>query len=388
LILAAIGAGVVWGLLVAVAGHIAARGDEDARRLRRAASVAAALVVLVPVAGALIRASSIENTVRTQWHAFVNVAETPATSSADATSTRLFSGSGNRYDYWRIAWSVFKAHPLAGVGAGGYTEPYFRQRHTTEAVQNPHSIELQILAELGLVGAALFAILLAGIVMGGARMRTAARAAAGARTAMVASTGAVVVWLVDTSGDWMHLLPGVTAIAIAGMAVLCSAPAHADAHPGTSGPEAPSRRARTLVGAAIMAFILAVAGASLLRSGLARRYLDDARAELRQNPAAAISDASSSLRLDSANLDAYYVTAAGLARFNRAAAARDVLLAAIRQNPDNFVTWTLLGDLEVRAGNLSAAMRAYRHALALDPRDPAVAALAADPKSALHGSSH
>jgi predicted Zn-dependent protease len=137
-----------------------------------------------------------------------------------------------------------------------------------------------------------------------------------------------------------------------------------------------------------MAFILAVAGASLLRSGLARRYLDDARAELRQNPAAAISDASSSLRLDSADLDAYYVTAAGLARFNRAAAARDVLLAAIRQNPDNFVTWTLLGDLEVRAGNLSAAMRAYRHALALDPRDPAVAALAADPKSALHGSSH
>ena len=134
-----------------------------------------------------------------------------------------------------------------------------------------------------------------------------------------------------------------------------------------------------------MAFVLAVAGASLLRSGLARRYLDNARAELRRNPAAAVADANRSLRLDSDNLDAYYVKAAGLARFDRAAAARGVLLAAVRVEPGNFVTWTLVGDLAVRAGQLDAARAAYGHAHMLDPRDPAVAAFAANPRTALGG---
>ncbi len=45
-------------------------------------------------------------------------------------------------------------HPVAGVGAGGYTVAYYKQRRTTEAIENPHSIELELLAELGLVGGA------------------------------------------------------------------------------------------------------------------------------------------------------------------------------------------------------------------------------------------
>jgi Flp pilus assembly protein TadD len=41
------------------------------------------------------------------------------------------------------------------------------------------------------------------------------------------------------------------------------------------------------------------------------------------------------------------------------------------------VTWALLGDLLTRRGLMGEARRAYRRALALNPREPALAARAA-----------
>jgi tetratricopeptide (TPR) repeat protein len=372
--------GVLWGLIVALRSAAAHRGGELAAAARRAATIAAVAAVALPVAGGLIRISSIEHTVSTQWHAFVDLK--PA--SASGASTRLFTGAGNRYDYWRIAWNVFLHHPLAGVGAGNYVQYYFVQRSTTEAIQNPHSIELQTLSELGVIGAAALLLIVAGVVVAVARMRPAARGPGTARTLMVAAVGVVVVWLVDSSGDWMPLLPGVTAVALAAVAVLSR----------TYGPEPAPRRAfaptsagvrlPALAGAAAVGVVLAIAGASLLRAGLTQLYLDGAHSKLAAHPASAITDARRALRLDAANLDAYYVEAAGLARFDRAAASRAILLDAAREDPGEYVTWVLLGDLEVRAGDLRAARTYYRRARALDPNDPAVASLAADPASALN----
>jgi tetratricopeptide (TPR) repeat protein len=204
---------------------------------------------------------------------------------------------------------------------------------------------------------------------------------------MVASVGVVVVWLVDSSGDWMHLLPGVSAIGLCAAAVLVSSRASTDEPVRASGDE--SARARMpsrvpiLAGTAGLAFLLAVAGASLLRSGLVQRYLDSAKSELSRHPAAAIRDAGRALRLDGANLDAYYVQAAGQARFDDASAARATLMAAAREDDHSFITWTLLGDLEVRLRDFSAARTFYGRAHALDPGDPALAKLAADPASAV-----
>jgi cytochrome c-type biogenesis protein CcmH/NrfG len=85
------------------------------------------------------------------------------------------------------------------------------------------------------------------------------------------------------------------------------------------------------------------------------------------------------LRLDGANLDAYYIKAAGQARFDQAAAARSTLLAATREDPTDFVPWTLLGDLETRLHNFAAAKTFYERAHALDPLDPEITDLAQYP---------
>jgi UDP-GlcNAc:undecaprenyl-phosphate GlcNAc-1-phosphate transferase len=381
-------AGVAWGLLVALTGPTGRASARQSTLLRRAATAAAVCVLAAPVLAAGIRASSLEYTLKTQWHAFVHLSDSGSSSSS--AQTRLFSGAGNRYDYWRVAWKLFEDHPLAGVGAGNYPQYYYLDRRTQEAIENPHSLELQILSELGIVGAALLALFVFGVGLGIRRIRAVGRQSPAARTAMVAAIGATVVWFVNTSGDWMHLLPGVTAIALCAVAVLCRGGDPED--PGidsaiqggsVSPVRRPVSRVPALVGAACAIFVLAVAGASLLRAGLARHYLDDARSALASDPAAAITDGQRVLKLDAANLDAYYVKAAGQARFDRAAAAKSTLLQAAREDPGSFVTFTLLGDLEVRAGDLRAARSYYRRARRLDPREPALAALVADPGSGL-----
>jgi UDP-GlcNAc:undecaprenyl-phosphate GlcNAc-1-phosphate transferase len=390
---AALLAGLAWGLVNAAAAYATARaGTERRRTLERAATAAAIALIAIPLLAGAVKSSSIEHRISSQWHQFVNLSDASA-SASNATQSRLFSGSGNRYDYWRVAYHVFEANPLAGAGAGGYTNSYFKQRRTVEAIQNPHSIELEVLSELGLVGFALLLALVGGVASGARWLRRAARTSPQARTLMVAATGTAAVWFVDTSGDWMHLLPGVTAVAISAAAVLLRAeqapvderPAPVAAHRSGLKTLTTSPRAR-IAAAAGVAFVLALAGASLMRTGLANMYLSMARSDLKAHPADAFTEAQRSLRLDSANLDAYYVKAAAQARFDQAGAATTTLMQAVRQDPGNFVTWILLGDLHVRAGDLSAAKRYYARAHQLDPNDPSVADLAANPAGA-NGSS-
>ena len=173
--------------------------------------------------------------------------------------------------------------------------------------------------------------------------------------------GVVVAWFVDTSGDWMHLLPGVTGVALAAIAVLCrEGSGERPVGERETGERRGVGRSVTFVAAGGLAFVLAVAGASLLRSEVTSIYVDRAHAELAVSPTQALTDANRALTLDGADLDAYYLKAAAFARFNRADAARGTLLSATRQDPTDFVTWTLLGDLEVRLRNFAKARSVLR----------------------------
>jgi UDP-GlcNAc:undecaprenyl-phosphate GlcNAc-1-phosphate transferase len=390
ILLAAAGAGIAWLIIVATVDALSADGGHE-RTLRRLATVVAIAVVLAPLAVVAVRLPSLQRSARAQWHAFVNLS---ATGSSAQIQTRLFSGSGDRYDYWRVAWQTFTDDPLAGVGAGNYRQSYYLHRRTAEAIQNPHSIELQTLSELGLIGAVLLAAFVGGIALAAVRLRRTARHCAEARGVLVAAIGTTVVWFVDTSGDWMHLIPGVAAIALCAVAALL-VPSGTGSSPGVpsvaAGPSAagerPPRRMRMLLGAAGATLVLAIGGASLARSTLAHVYLSHAQSALQHDPARAISDSEKVLHIDGANLDAYYVKAAGQARFDHAAQARDTLLQAADHAPREFITWVLLGDLETRAHDLGAASGYYRHALALDPLEPGLPALVAHPESGLSGAS-
>lgn len=338
-----------------------------------AAGGIAVLVVAAVEQGRITRA------VDRQYNAFVRLGVEPqGSSNAVAPTSRLVSGAGTRYDYWRIAWGAWKDHPIVGLGAGGYDRPYFLERATTEDIRQPHSIELQMLSELGLVGAVLLSLALAGLAWGAWRASRAARNSPTRALLAVAGVGAVAGWTVHTSVDWIHLLPGVTGLALVAAVLLARAGDPAEA---TAIPTAVRRRRPVVV--AVIAIGLAVAGVSLSRQGLAEHFRSAAQDALAVRPAEALRDADRSLRLDPEAVQSYYVKAAALARFNKPAAARATLQEAAEREPTRFVTWALLGDLAVRTGEFRDARKFYGRAHGLNPLDPTLLALAEDPRSAL-----
>jgi hypothetical protein len=381
--IAAVAVGVAWGLASALWSQLRVSG-RPAAIARAASSGLLVLVCVLALAVAVVSVGRIQREVRGQWHAFTHLANPEATHgpASSASHSRLLSGAGNRYDYWRIAWRVWRSHPVLGVGAGNYPRSYYQQRATNEDIQQPHSLELQTLSELGLVGALLLAGLLCGITWGVLRMRAQAAKSSLTHGLMVAATGALVAWLAQTSVDWMHLLPGLTAVAIAAVAVLV-----ADRHlQGRSDPS-PSktlvgRRAHALGLSAILV-TLVVAGASLGRAGLADLYLARAHHELDAHPAAALVDANRSLDIDSDALETYYAKAAAFARFDQATAAESTLENALAHEPNNFVTWALLGDIAAREGRLAVAGRDYATAHRLNPRNQTLSELTANPSGSL-----
>src|SRR6202035_1923347 len=141
ILLAALAVRVVWALLTLSSQRVAAA--PRARAASRLASWALAIPVVVVLALAAGSSGRIEHDVSVQWRAFVHLAE-PADSRSPASATansRLLTGAGNRYDYWRIAWDAWKRHPVLGLGAGNYARTYYEHRATIEAVDQPHSLE-------------------------------------------------------------------------------------------------------------------------------------------------------------------------------------------------------------------------------------------------------
>ncbi|MCZ7664312.1 MAG: O-antigen ligase family protein [Thermoleophilia bacterium] len=79
-------------------------------------------------------------------------------SNGGSPSSRFATVStSGRWDIWRVAWDDFRAAPIQGVGAGNFVFTYDRGRHRESAKpRQPHSIELRVLSETGLVGGLLF----------------------------------------------------------------------------------------------------------------------------------------------------------------------------------------------------------------------------------------
>lgn len=353
-IVASLACGAVWALVL-LGEPLSARRSQSVRlwleRLARLGLLG--VVIAVAVLGAAF-SGKLTNEASAQYHAFVNL-------RGPKSASRLVSGAGHRYDYWRIAWREFGDHSIRGVGGGSYPPGYFRERQTAEDIRQPHSLELQTLSELGVVGAGLLALFVGGVLVGLRVRAEAARTSPIDRGLAVAAGGAFAAWLAHTSVDWMHLIPGLTGAALCAAAVLVKSPDER-----TVGP-----LPRTLPPLAVVPCAVVVAFAALMvgRTTLADHYRAEGAQRLSAHPTAALKQANRSLGLNGDAMPAHYLRAAAFARLNLYPQARGALLEAIAREPNNFVSWTLLGDLAVRRGDHAQAKRAYLRAAALNPRD-------------------
>jgi hypothetical protein len=146
-----------------------------------------------------------------QWSDFMRPAEAGGNEPGEGRQ-RLTTSSGTRSDHYRVALDGFSAHPLVGDGAGSYGTRWMRERPVDAKVENAHSLYLETLSELGIVGGGLLGLFLGAIVCAALAARRHPRALGRARVAAVSA--ACVVWIVHAGVDWDWQMPALTGVFI------------------------------------------------------------------------------------------------------------------------------------------------------------------------------
>ena len=78
----------------------------------------------------------------------------------------LSASSTGRWQFWKAAGEQFEEHPVVGDGAGSYEAWWAQHGSFAMFITDAHSLYLETLGELGVVG---FALLLAAFVLGSRR---------------------------------------------------------------------------------------------------------------------------------------------------------------------------------------------------------------------------
>lgn len=274
---------------------------------------------------------------------------------------RLGSVAGeSRYQFWSAAVREDRTKPLTGTGSGTFEYWWSRDGTTGETVHDAHSLYLQTLGELGIVGLLLLGSFLLAILGGGAV--AVVRAGPLQRPWLAAALAGCVAFCVTASFDWTWQIP-VLPVALLLLASLLVSAGGDPAGERKAGFRWPLRVAFAAVAiAAIVAIAIPLSSSSLVRQSQAEARdgnlasaLATAKSAQNAQPDAASPRTQEALLLESAgNLPA------------AAAAAR----AATEREETNWRNWLILSRIEARRGQAAVAVRAYARAKSLNPRSP------------------
>ncbi len=147
-----LGAGAL-ALLGALVGFLDRRVTVSTIAARRTSAAVLAALVLAAAGGVaavwVAHGSPLERAAQA-WEDFKSN-ERPT-----ADRSRFSSALGqNRYDFWRVGLDQFTADPLTGAGADNFQQDYLLRGRSTERPRYPHSLEVRVLSQTGIVGALL-----------------------------------------------------------------------------------------------------------------------------------------------------------------------------------------------------------------------------------------
>jgi hypothetical protein len=275
-------------------------------------------------------------------------------------------GSG-RYDYWRVALDEeFSGSPVAGAGAENFAVVYLRERETLEEPLYAHSLPIGVLAGLGIIGGVLFVGFVGFAVAGGMRTRLAATDPF-ARAVSAAALVAFAYWLVHASGDWLWAIPGLTAPALAWLAI--AGRLRGDGKAGGSPPAPRSRSLPGLLvsGAALVAVVFAAI--SYMLPWAAARDVETAESTWRSDPDAAFERLDRARALNFLSSEPDVVEAAIAGELGEIGRVRAALEDAIEREPTNWYALLELGTLYADEGDRAAGLVRLREAAELNPHD-------------------
>ena len=232
LLLAAIGAAIV-----PIAAWLEQQVTDAEDRLGM--SLALPITVLVLALGgtlALVGAGSERSPVGWARDQVSGCLDPPDTTGDPGSSSSYFANAGTgRCDYYRVALASSLDRPILGLGAGNFRGEYVRERRTREEPRVVHSLPLQLLAELGLIGAALGATVFGCVLVAALRF---VRSGPGRDATFAGAIAALAYWSTHASIDWLWQLPAVSlpALALGGGLVACVSPAQGRVPRSVAGP--------------------------------------------------------------------------------------------------------------------------------------------------------
>ncbi|HEX4753925.1 MAG TPA: O-antigen ligase family protein [Solirubrobacterales bacterium] len=143
------------------------------------------------------------NWVKRHWDSFVQENQVGHVKNP---SERLSSvGNNGRIPQWRVAIDAFDEAPLLGKGAGTYALQWDQNRPLQYTVVNAHSLYVEVMAELGIVG---LLALLAGLLT--LLIGTARRLSQPDGQAYGAFLVLAVIWMLHAGVDWDWQMPAIT----------------------------------------------------------------------------------------------------------------------------------------------------------------------------------
>ncbi|HWH93535.1 MAG TPA: O-antigen ligase family protein [Baekduia sp.] len=382
-------------------GFAAARRSASEPARKRVGAVILAGLGLVPVVLVVALAMSskgLGGTISSGWKSL--------TDPNDKTTvlndpSRLTSVGSVRARYWDESIKVFRAHPLKGVGAGGYATARLRYRTDRLDVRHSHGYAVQTAADLGALGLLVSAALLLAWLVATARtlgwripLPGFARAVwrrpppeAGARgldprvtfgpehVAMATLATVVLVFGVHSFVDWTWFVPGTAVIALAAAGWVAGR--------GPLDEPAPDPRmigARLAMGVrspARIAFACCALALGLLAAWTAWEPL---RAVHADNEALTLADKNYNKALsltrtaedrNPLSIDPLLTRAVVESTAHHPDRARAALVQAVRLQPSNPATWEYLSSFTIdQENNPGLALRLLGPALYLDPKSP------------------
>jgi hypothetical protein len=278
-----------------------------------------------------------------------------ATGGVGDGASRLNSlSNNNRLAKWRIALDEWRSEPLHGGGAGSFELAWDRARPTDGNYRDAHSLYVEQLGELGLVGFSLLLAAVAAIMLGLARRSRGSERAAPAGLLAIG-----VAWVTHAAVDLDWEMPVVTLWLFAAGGLLLAR--RADAAPRTS-----KRWVAAGLGVATASVFLALL--LPVRLALSESALQRARTALAAGDCRTASEsARSALDVMSNRWQAHYALGVCAASEGRWRAAQDAMREAVAGDEHNWLP--LYGTAVVLAASGKDGSGELRLALSLNPRE-------------------